>query len=304
MKQDTDRPNPEFAQHLEWQLESELRRELRFGGRRAPRRSLRWAQQLALVLLALVVGAAGGVAAERKQDEERAALEVARAQVRMELAQGRLELLKQRSEREQALIDSGLMPESADRQRAVREAEYELELCVSRLEETRLSGREASDELIAPVVGRRDFVSERLRIEADRARLGVEMLEEVLEWTRRLYEQGFVSEGEAAADEQELVQVRARVAQLEGRLSLRLRFLAGELDAVQVEREARADELRLAIQGVRERIELAQNAREMTRRMVEEGLVSQAELASDELDLTELQAELELYELELALLER
>ena len=300
-------PDAKFVDRLEWQLASEFRRRDHLKpavGRIAVPRPV---FILSLAAGVLLLGVAATKAADLIKDSWRKRIEVARLETEVKIKTAFHGLKKDRAVQAENRYSLGLVSEDealvaklgADR------AAADLEKSDLDLEEVRASGEAPRDELYAPLVGGRDFVGKRLAIEkgvlqADldlrRARSGRALRNRV---DLGLVPKSALSEFEAALAGQE-----AAIRDVENRLALRRRFVAGEISAVQLEIETR---MSAAERELRE----AQSAIESIRPRVEElraksaaGLVTMDELKGAELGLGAAQARADLALQEIEILKR
>jgi multidrug resistance efflux pump len=216
--------------------------------------------------------------------------------VQLDAAQASLDDVERR-------VRVGVEPEDAllPARIALHEAESRMRTLRLEEEEVRATGREPDDELSAPLVGGRDFVTERLDLQRGRARERLARADR--EWTRiqGLVRTGIVSAEEADPAELALEQARQALRLVETELDARRAFLGGELgpdEAVRrVERERLASQLAVG-RLVRER---AAGDVERMERLAAVGAVQEAELRRARLELTqrELAVELLLRKLEL-----
>lgn len=295
------RPDLDFADRLEARLAGELRRLELFGPPRRARPPRRLPRLAALLLAGVVLGAGGAVAAERLQDASRTELVEARARIRLETAERRLAILREREQELERLAAAGVLPSHELGSAASDREAGELELARRRLdlEEVWRSGRAPDDALTAPPVAGRDFVGERLSLGLDSAHRRADLKRERLEETRRLVEAGFLSPHEARAGELALAAAEAEPRDLELRLSLRRRYLAGELEARQVDLEWMRAQAELRLEAARAALEHTARRVEETRRLHAAGVLPSSELREHEREELEREAELRLAEIEL-----
>ena len=159
-------PDTQFVDRLEWQLASEFRRREHLKpapGRIAVPRSV---AVLSLVAGVLLLGVAATKAADLIKDSWRKKIEVARLETEVKIKTALLDLKKDMAAQAETRFSLGLISEeeALDSKRTVARAASELEKARLDLEEVRGSGDAPRDELYAPLVGGRDFVSERLEI--------------------------------------------------------------------------------------------------------------------------------------------
>lgn len=299
-----ERARPEFLDHLEWQLRTELRRQRRFE-ELSPPRSWRTLRLAALVVLSITFGAAGVIAAERIQESGRRDLLLQRVQVRMRSAEERRQLLEEDLTRTEMLVGTGRAQQGeADKSRGRLEAVVlEGERLRLDLEEIQASGREPRLELSAPRVGGRDFVGERIELDLRAAERRLERERQREERLQRMGEMGLASSSEIAKASVGARREELLISELKVRRRLRADFLVGRLDARRVELEAMREGARGRLAQAESRLEHARPELDRLRTLSEAGLVSSTDLNRAEVEQREAQGELELARIELALIE-
>lgn len=296
-------PDPNFVESLEWQLRRELRRADRFAPAHPPA-SRRWALMAVLLLASGLVGAAGMGAAQQVQGARRAEpvlkLMDARAQAAAKVRESAAAVLADT----QASFRAGRTPEGrvAVAEARLSDAESLAARAALDLEEARLSGQPPRDELSAPLVKTRDFVSERLRLVLTARQQHLTLAEGALKQAQTLHSAGAV--GIATVSAAQLTQQLAviDVEETSARIAARQRFLAGTEDAAKVERsdlQTLADHRLLRAQ---ERTNAAQKSMETTRLLHSAGRVSMDELRAAEEALAEVLWELTIAQSEAAIL--
>ncbi len=297
-------PDPQFVDRLEWQLASEFRsRELLkpAPGRIAVPRSV---AVLSLAAGVLLLGVAATKAADLIKDSWRKKIEVARLETEVRIGTALLELKKGHAAQAETRFSLGLISEeeAVDSKRTTAWAEFELEKTRLDLEEVRGSGEAPRDELYAPLVHGRDFVSERLGIrkktlEADLA-LQRESIERKLEIRVDL---GLLPK--SALEEFKMsMRVRAgEVEDIERSLSLRRRYVSEEISAEDLEIQARMVESEKELRESRNMVEILKSDLEKLRPREAAGMVSPDEVreARFSLESAQARAELALQEIEI-----
>lgn len=290
-------PDDRFVDRLEWQLASELRRRERLKpapGRVAVPRSV---VALGLAAIVLLMGVAATKAADLIRDSWRKRIEVARIQTEVKIKTAFLALKRDRTAQAENRYSLGLVAEDealAEKLGAER-AEAELERSSLDLEEVKASGQAPRDEIYAPRVGGRDFVAERLGIEKKVLQADLDLRQARYGRTLRhrvdlgLLPKSALTEFEAALAGQE-----AAIRDIENRLALRRRFIAGEISAAELEIQTRMSaaekelrEVQSAIANIRPRVE-------ELRAKAAAGLVTIDELKGAELGLSAAQAKADL----------
>lgn len=298
-------PDPGFINGLERQLTSELRRRRRFG----PAERSAGLKRIIRTSILLVSCAAAGVAAaktvEHLESAKRRALHVARAETAVELSRARQGVFQDMLEEVRQRVEAGLMhaDELVDAVFQSKLLEYELERAGLDLEEVRVTGEAPDNELYAPVRGGRDFVTERLNIEYQKAVTREEYIKASLARIEKLVEDGLVDQVEALQMRPEVDMAAEERAGIQGRIDLRKAFLAGDLTAGQVSLRRMVHDARARLQTAESIYHTAAAELEEVKKANADGLVSAHEVKQAEYQMISARAEFRLAKLELELLE-
>ena len=300
---DPHEPSREFRAHLQWQIETALRRESRVA---EPARggAMRWVRTAVVVLVALAVGGAAGVASGRVQDArqrnslvESVHAEMQLTQTRLALAQAEYRDLKDRYDIGQAGRESVRVAEQ--QVRAMEAAVERLQLDLQEIQSTAAAPR---NDLDAPVVGGRDFVRDRLMLEMQTAQRRLAAAEEIVSQMRSRMEIGMAPPAAVADAEADVARVRAELTLLKSKLDLRRQYLEGTLAQEQLAATLRRTELTLALQRAQQEIALLRQRVTQLRGQASVGLAAQLEVKRAEVDLLEREIELQRIQRELAAL--
>src|SRR5262245_21313275 len=150
-------PTPEFRAHLEWQIQTALRRESRLASPvSGPRRHF---AAVLVIIPALATGGLAGIASERMQDAQQRnqLIEVARSEVI--LVNVRLELVRATYEDMRRKFEVGTVDRETlvSVEREMRALEAQLATGRLDIEETEMTSAAPRNDLDAPLVGKRDF---------------------------------------------------------------------------------------------------------------------------------------------------
>jgi chromosome segregation ATPase len=292
-------PAPEFRAHLEWQIETALRRETRLAAPVSGR-----VHRLGLVLIVLAALATGGVAGmasgrvqdarQRDQLVEAARSDESLARVRLDLARTEYQEAQRRFETGTAGRESLLVAE-----RQMRDMEASLARIRLDIEEIRATSAAPRNELQAPVVGQRDFVRERLRLELESSQHALVAAEQAVQQAQSRIEVGVVPLTALLQPESDLAQARARMQLASGLIDLRDRFVRGEIKAEALAVAARRMELTSQQQRAQRELELARRRVEELRSQFEIGRAGALDVKRSEVALLELQVELKRIQQEL-----
>lgn len=292
-------PTAEFRSHLEWQIESALRRESRLaapvsGGTRRLRVAF-------IVVVALAAGVAAGAASGRVQDARDRNRLIEAAHAEESLMQTRLELARAEYQEARRRFEAGTIGRetllTSERQfRAMETALQRLHLDMEEIQATSTMPRNGLD---APLVGQRDFVRDRLLLDMKTADSAMREAEVALQEARRRVEIGAAPRAAALQVEAELAQARARLQELQGTRELRDQYLRHEIKSEQLATAAR----RLHLMAQRDRasreLEIARSRLQALRAQFEIGNASSLELKRGEVELLEHEVELQRVEREL-----
>ena len=300
---DPHEPSPEFVAHLEWQIRSAIRRETRLT---APVSGIRRLRAAAAMAAAVIVGAAGGVASGQIQDSVQRNQLVQSTRAEQELTQMRYELAKAEYESMKRRFDLG----TTDRESLTSsELQYrEMETAIRRLkidmDEILATSAPPRRDLDAPVVGKRDFVRERLMLD-------LELAQQALAAAERTHKvmQGRVSIGTAPDTarlqaEVDVVLAMQKMQQLRTNLELRQQLLSGRLQADALVLEVRRTELTLAHDRAVHELALARHRLEALKKRAAVGLAGQLEVKRAEIAILEGEMEMQRIRTELDALKR
>lgn len=291
---DTQEMRPEFRAHLDWQIESALRRETRFAQPAATSGVSRLGA--ALVLLAAMAMGAGAVAASQElqdQKQRNALLEAVKAD--LDVARLRLDLARTAFQNEQRRVEVGVA--SRESLRAVEAELKAMEALVKKLtidaDEIRATAKAPRNDLQAPVVDKRDFVTDRLSVDLLSAQAALVAAEQDMLNTKRRFEVGIASRVAMLQSETEIAQTRARLKELQDTLDLRRRAMAGEIKAEEVASLQRRLELNGQLSRAESDLTVARARIEEVRRQNQVGQASELDLKRAEIELLERQVELQ-----------
>jgi len=227
-------PDPKFAQFLEWQLATALRRGERF----APRSHASRGVVTTFALLAALAFGACGAFAVQEVGRHAAAKELGEQYAaRFELARLREEAARAEVTRLQKLVEKQVISPTEFYEKEVRRVALAQEASVLGLDaiEVGYTGREPDRRLCAPRVADRDLIRERLDQEIGALEFRVSGSEQRAKMIDSLVARGFESAAVAADARRFATRTRRELDLVLRRIELRGRFVRGELDAVAVE---------------------------------------------------------------------
>ena len=117
----------------------------------------------------------------------------------------------------------------------VAEAEAQVNVIESQLAEIRLTGQEPRNELSAPLVSGRDFVSQRLRSEMTVPRMALTLEEARVQDMQKRFEIGVADAIAVEVARVRMLEVQAAFEAFGKKLEIRQKFLKGEADTVETD---------------------------------------------------------------------
>lgn len=284
----THQPTSEFRASLEREVSRALRRESATMAEAARGRLPRVGMVVALAVTLAIGTVIGSAPAQIRDARQRDAL-ISVVQAEINIAEIQLHAASADFTFVEARHNAGVinMAEVEKARAELLTAESRLLISKLNLEEVSASGRPARDDLAAPLVGGRDFVSERIRPELQPAQRRLSVAEANLAFTRRRYDLDLVSGVVVQESQSRVAEHRDRIALLAGRLSLREEFLKGGLAPLQLEQRALLLQLRQELTRAQERHQIAEANFAFTRTRAEAGVVGRADLLRAELEVAE-----------------
>ena len=293
---------PEFRAHLEWQIASAMRRETRFAEPTAGRPSRLHVALVAVV--ALFVGGIAVAASGELQESKQRDLLMATANQEEGLVRMRVELARADLQEAQRRFETGVSDRQAllAAQRQLQAMEMALRRIRVDMEEIRLTSATPRNDLQAPLVGKRDFVRERLMLELDTAQRALAAAEEGVAQAQQRVSVGVAPRLAKLQADAELEAARERMQQLRIMIDIRERSVAGGMRVEELVAEQRRMELNLQHERAQREIELTKVRIQELRRLVEIGTASQLDLKRLEVELLEREVELKKIRQEIELL--
>jgi len=285
-------PTPEFQAHLEWQIHTALRRESRLASPVTGRR--RHFGAVVVVVTALATGGIAGIASERVQDarQRNRLIEAARSEemlvnVRLELVRATYQDLRRR-------FDVGTVDRETllGVEREMRSLEASLARGRLDIEEIELTSAAPRNDLDAPLVGKRDFVRERLTLEMTTAESALASAEQAIAQVAQRIEVGIAPLGARLQPEAELAQARLRMQLLQAKLELRQRYLKGEMKGDALASQMRRTELTLQLVRSQRGVEIARQRLDEVQRLFDVGQGTELDVKRSQVELLERQLEI------------
>jgi hypothetical protein len=299
-------PDNQFVENLEWQISSEFRRASRLkpspGKIAVPRRMV----AIALAVGVLMTGVAVTKAADYIKDSWQKKIEMARVETEVELKKVHLESIREMAFGVKTRVADGLVREDEYQAMkiAVENAELDLKRSLLNLEEVKMSGEIPRNELYAPMVSGRDFVSERLKLEKMEIELEIYLLSCHLKRFKQLAEAGLIQDHELVQLKAEIANKEENLDKIQQRIDLRTSFLEGEVTAREVEIEGRLTAAENNLHLAQSEVDSLQEQLIRLQALEAKGAISDMEIKQMEYALDAAQAELKLAILEKEVLEK
>jgi outer membrane protein TolC len=290
-------PDGQFVDRLEWQLASEFRRMNRLKPAAGKVAVPRYVVALSLAAGVLLMGVAATKAADLIKDSWRKKIEVARLETEVKIKRAFLDHKKEAVARAETQVSMGLIHEddALVSKLGVERAASDLERSLVDLEEVKASGETPRNELYAPAVGGRDFVSERLEI--DKRTLEADLGLRRTRSERHLKEKvdlGLIPKSELDDFQASLATQEAGIGDIEKRLDLRRQFLAGKISAEELEIQDRTTAAEKDLRQAKSLVDSIERRLELLRAKQAVGMISETEIRGYQFALDTAQAELSL----------
>jgi hypothetical protein len=278
------RPAPEFREYLEGEIVRGFRRQ----------RTAQRLRGLAVVVVSLAVGATAGLApaqiregAQRDSLLQSARADLALAATRLELA--RAQLADVSNKVKVGVLGSSSLSAAEAELRTMEAAAMQARLDVEEIRATAIPPR---DDLNAPLVGARDFVSERIRLELAVAQWRLTAREEALAEADRRLRVGAGTELARLDAELDVMRARAGLGVAAERQKLRKEFVAHATPAEQLASRLQHQQLRFDAMVAEAALKVARQRVELMTRQRSAGVVGEVEELKARLELRERELEL------------
>jgi hypothetical protein len=255
----------------------------------------RWLRAAAIVVACIGIGTVSGLASAQVRDNVRRHSLLEAAHAELEMISLRLELARAHFGEVMKQVKIG-----AAGQQALADAEAELRAMEARtakarlnIEEIRSTAQPPRDELTAPLVTSRDYVSERIMLELAGAQERLTAAERALGEVNRRVAIGTVSEAARAESEIELVRSRAALAVLMDRRNLRREFVEKGTAADDLARRFEAAQLRTELEVAEASLRQAKVRLESVIKQNTIGTATRLEVMRAEVELRERELEME-----------
>lgn len=302
-------PREAFVSQLEERLLADLNRQRLAPP--APRWLPRTTRGLAFATASLVLvsmGVGGGIvsAAYEAQDTALRDALVATFQQRHDLSVKQLELARQRLAELERRVSVGVASstEAPELRLAVTQAEVDIQVAQIDIAEVRASGREPVKTVSAPLIGGRDFVSERWQVELQVPSASVEVARAAVAAARRRFAVGLAGNNDVEQAASREIELESSMQTAQRKLGIRQAFLKRELTAAVAELRLMEIETEMRHAVLARRIAFSGRQIQDLQAMVQIGTLSSLDLAQAKVQLQELQLALTKAEYDLALIRK
>ncbi len=293
-------PDSQFLEKLEWQLSSEFRRMSRLKPAAGKIAVPRWVIAFSLAAGVLLTGVAAIKAADSIKGAWRKRIEVAKLETDVRLKSAFLEFKKELTAKAETQASMGLIREDEYlwMKTGAERAALDLERARLDLDEVKASGETSRDELYAPAVDGRDFVSERLAIEKRVLELDLGLRRARLERLKHRVDLGLAPREGLDEFLASTAVEEAGIGDIERRLDLRKRFLAGAVTAEEVEIQDRMTDAERDLRQAQSTVDSMKKRLEGLQAKEAVGMISNTEVEQVQFSLSYAQAQLRLALLE------
>jgi len=299
-------PENQFLERLEWQLTSEYRRTNRLKSSPEKVAISRRMVAVSLMVGTFMTGVAMIKATEVIRDSWKKKIEIARIETEAKLKEVRLGSIREIVSRQEIEYANGLLPEEEYEmmQIVLEKAGQDLQNSQLNLEEVTASGKAPRNELYAPLVRGRDFVSERLIFELNNIELDLGQYKNHFAKQKQRVDVGLVHKSELDALQSAIDAQSVKIVNIQNKLDLRSRFVVGEITAQEIEIKERISVAERNLYMAQSKVEFLNKGIKQLEDRVDVGVVSQTELTQLQYVLRAAQAELDLAVLEMDVLNK
>ena len=303
-------PDLAFVERLESQIGADVRRRNRYAD--MPRWT-RWLAQsplkaaVAVGLLILLSMGIGGIvvaaAYQAQSTEERQAVK-ARANQRVALAQQRVSLAADAVRLAERQTSVGVEPQDTlfEARFKLSEAQAQLQSLLLEAAEVDVSGHDPVTVVSAPLVGGRDFVSERWKAEMQIPVAALDAERARLQTLERRVSVGAASNVDAEVSRTRIRELESAVQALKEKIGTRERFLKKEIDGPLAELYILQTEAMQRHETVAPRLDLAKRVLKDMQARVEVGTAAMLDVSQAQLKLKELELEMTKVDVDLAVI--
>ena len=305
-------PDFEFVERLEAHINAEVRRRNRYVD--MPR-WMRWLARspikaaVAASLLILVSMGIGGIvvaaAYQAQTNEERQAVK-ARVAQRVALAQQRVSLAADALRLAERQTSVGIEPQDTllEARFKLAEARAQLESVQLEAAEVDASGRDAVTVVSAPLVGGRDFVSERWKVEMQIPMAALDAEKSRFQTLQRRVAVGAASNMDVELSRARIVELESAIQTVQKKIGVRERFLKKDVDSSLADLYVLEAEAIQRRQTIEPRLALAQKVLKDVQSRVEIGTAAMLDVSQAQVKLKELELDMSKADVDLAVIRR
>lgn len=307
MTEASHQPDPEFVARLEGQLITEYRRLERLGEADRWRPGFGRLLRAAIFLVSgLFLGAASVTLAQRAEDADRLELLRLQAGTQVSLAAQEVEMNRQVVDDLSRQVAVGTIVPTAllSAQAALVAAEVRLALAELDVEEVDASGGPVRNEISAPLVDGRDFVSERLQLRLDPISVRGQSLGEFINLTEVRIRAGTTTSDSLRPLIMERDRLAAEADQIRQLLALRQTFLDGDMGAAEAENRHRLLLATTRLGFAESQLARLRTEGDRVQQRFAVGIAPQSEVVAMQRELFEAEAEVQMAEIEVRLIEQ
>jgi outer membrane protein TolC len=240
------------------------------------------------------------------ESNERRDLLISNFERRADLTRNRLSAVAEQLQKTEKLVTLGLAtPEALQEARfKVAEAQAQVRMVELQIEEIRATGREPLQDISAPPVKGRDFVSERLRIELSVPEAALELARLESRKSENLLALGLANVIDVDAARARVVEMEVASEAFRTKLEIRQNFVSNKADAVETELRVLESDANQRQKMLSPKVALARKQLDRAKVNVQLGTAQRVDFAEASLRLQELEAEIAKADLDLALIRR
>ena len=257
-----------------------------------------------VVIVSMIAGGAVVAATYQAQSNEQRETLAAGFERRLDLAKLAMKMVEETVKADQVRMDVGLKSpqDLMDSRIKLASAQAQVKSIELQLAEVRLTGREPLQEISAPVVSGRDFVSERLRVDLSVPEAALEFEKARLKDTQTRVEIGTLPPIDLHWQKAHTAEIEVAIETIRRKLEIRQKFLKGEYDAVQADLRVLETEAELRRKSLAPKVAVAEQEVEAFKARFNVGLITSVELAEARMRLNQLNLDLSKAEVDLAVI--
>lgn len=287
------RPTDEFRENLEWEVLSRYRRNVRARARRPER--MRFAKAAVIVIVSVSIGATAGFAsAQIRQNSARDSL-LAAERIAVLLATTRYDIAKIQADDVSLKVRLGAADQSSldDAIAELRDMEARRNATGLNIQEITASGQAPRDDLGAPLVSGRDYVRERLSLQAMATQAKLSATESDQAIAERRFRATGQDDGSLTSARLAVIHAQGQLSVLGEQLTLRKEFLERGTPPAQLAKRVETAQLRADAMYAQAELEAAKSRLAIVQKKRALGIASEIDSLRAELAVKELEIELQ-----------